>query len=232
MYAVDSVPNPSAVLAQTQFKLEQAQQPLHPVLKEAPVQIPTPPKGLPLQMPSPALDVMKLYSSSECTEARAGAAPNRPVPGNPAQPDKATAYVTALFTPRKQKAELFEAGVLHNAMQSVRLGGAAGLGAAVAVGCALSPVAPHADIGEHAVAPAFPPAQKYPTGQATVVPPVQYDPAGAAHGEMLKATTTVAASAYTPSPGWSAAMKQPPAVLDTGTTLTWSVTHAAVLFDE
>ncbi len=63
-------------------------------------------------------------------EARAGAAPNRPVPGSPAHPDKAVAYGTVLFTPRKQKAEVFEAGVFHNAMQAETFVAPAGRAAA------------------------------------------------------------------------------------------------------
>jgi hypothetical protein len=58
MYAVDSLPKPSPVLAHTQLVLGHAQHELHPVLKKAPVQMPVPPKGVPPHIPVASVEVM------------------------------------------------------------------------------------------------------------------------------------------------------------------------------
>jgi hypothetical protein len=91
MYAVDSVPSPSPVRAHRKFVLAQEMEPPpHPGDKVAPVHIPAgPPKALPPQILAGMLDVIKAYSSSECTDARQEAAPGKPDPVKAAQPAKA-----------------------------------------------------------------------------------------------------------------------------------------------
>jgi hypothetical protein len=122
MYAVDSVPRPRSVLAHTKLALGQAQHEEHPGLMYNPVQMPVPPNGVPPHMFVATAEVIKLYSSSEWREARQEAAPGRPDAGRAAQPARAAAYDTALFTPRKQKTELLLAGVRHEETQLVRFG--------------------------------------------------------------------------------------------------------------
>lgn len=71
-------------------------------------------------MPVALVEVMKLYSSLLCTEAKKEPPPNIPDPGSAVQAALATAKFTALFTPRKQNMEASELGVLHPLEQAVR----------------------------------------------------------------------------------------------------------------
>ncbi len=57
-----------------------------------------------------------------CTEARQEAAPGKPDAGRAAQPARAAANDTELFTPRKQNTELLLAGVRHEETQLVKFG--------------------------------------------------------------------------------------------------------------
>ena len=99
-----------------------------------PVQMAVAPNADPPQMPEASDEVIKSYSSLECKDVSRGSARMAPDPGRAAQPACAASKDTALFTPLKQKYEVFEAGVLHPLGQVVMLTPLAGVAVLLLLG--------------------------------------------------------------------------------------------------